>query len=79
MFASESERKEEVQIHAARRDRDMRIPLRLTLALNPEVRKERCGETVSKYSLMTQPRRILGETWQPSSQSKLIFYWVNVC
>lgn len=39
MCISESERKTEVEIQAGRRDRDMRIPLRLTQALNPEVRK----------------------------------------
>lgn len=39
MCTSESERKTEVESQAGRRDSDMRIPLRLTPALNLEVRK----------------------------------------
>lgn len=50
MCVSESERKAEVKIQAGRRDSDTRIPLRLTAALNPEVREERgCGETAEEY------------------------------
>lgn len=37
---SQSERKTGVEVQVGRRDSDMRIPLRRTATLNPEVREE---------------------------------------
>ena len=48
MCPSESERTVKVEIQAGRRDSDTRIPLRLTAALNPEVREERGVERQRK-------------------------------
>lgn len=85
MCASESERKTEVELQAGRRAGDMKIPLRLTPALNPEVRRREVWRDRVRIYSVTQPqrRRDPGRNLAPVFTVKVyllaIFYWVNVC